>query len=199
MNDTIRILERKIVWKKFIRVEELVVEQDLPDGRTIRLDREVHDHGAAAAILLYDPARSVVVLVRQFRTGAHMAGGPSYLLEIPAGLLDGDAPAEAISREAMEETGYFVGEARHLFDFFASPGTLTEKVALFVAFVSTTDRVSEGGGLEDEHEFIEVVELPLYEAFKMIESGGIIDAKTIMALQWAMLNRQTLEEAHLPA
>lgn len=199
MTETIRILERKVVWKKFIRVEELVVEQDLPDGRTIRLDREVHDHGAAAAILLYDAARGVVVLVRQFRTGAHMAGGPSYLLEIPAGLLDGDAPGEAISREAMEETGYFVGEAHHLFDFFASPGTLTEKVALFFAFVSATDRVTDGGGLEDEHEFIEVVELPLFEAFSMVVSGGIADAKTIMALQWAMLNRQALMDAQFPA
>lgn len=199
MTETIKILERNVVWEKFIRIERLTIEQQLPDGRMVTLDREVHDHGQAAAILLYDPARGTVILVRQFRAGAHMAGGPGFLLEIPAGLLEGDAPAEAIRREAMEETGYFVGEAHHLFDFFASPGTLTEKVALFAAFVSASDRVMEGGGLDEEHEYIEVVELPLEEAFAMISTGDILDAKTIMALQWAMLARPALQNAHIPA
>ena len=134
----------------------------------------------------------------QLRAAAHIAGGPDFLLDIPAGLLEGDAPHEAIRREAMEETGYFVGEAHHLFDFFASPGTLTEKVALFAAFVSASDRVMEGGGLEEEHEYIEVVELKLDEAFAMISSGEIVDAKTIMALQWAMLARPALNNAHIP-
>ena len=198
MTETIRILDREVVWEKFVRLERLTIEQKLPDGRKVILDREIHDHGQAAAIFLYDPARETVILVRQFRAAAHIAGGPDFLLEIPAGLLEGDAPHEAMRREAMEETGYFVGEAHHLFDFFASPGTLTEKVALFAAFVSASDRVMEGGGLEEEHEYIEVVELKLDEAFAMISSGEIVDAKTIMALQWAMLARPALNNAHIP-
>lgn len=197
-NGGVRLLGRETLWKGFFHIERLTIEQTLPDGRTVRLERDLHDHGAAAAILLYDPARSVVVLVRQFRTGAFAAGDPAFLLEVPAGLLDGDAAEEAVTREAIEETGFFVGEAHRLFDVFASPGTLTEKVTLFFAFVSATDRVTDGGGLDDEHEYIEVVELPLDEAFNLIRSGGICDAKTVILLQWAMMNRAALDACRVP-
>lgn len=197
-NGAIRVKSRETVWSGFIRIEKLAIEQTLPDGRAVELERELHDHGQAAAILLYDPARSVVVLVRQFRTGAFMAGDEGFLLEAPAGLLDGEAPEAAARREAIEETGFFVGEAHYLFDVFASPGTLTERIALFFAFVSATDRVTNGGGLDHEHEFIEVVELPLDEAFAMIGAGAIRDAKTVILLQWAMMNRAALDDCRFP-
>lgn len=195
----VRLTGRETLTDGFINIERLTLEQTLPDGRVVTLDREVHDHGQAAAILLYDAARRVVVLVRQFRTGAFMAGERQpFLLEVPAGLLDGDHPGEAIRREAVEETGFFVDDVHHLFDAYASPGALTEKVAMFFAFVSATDRVTDGGGLDDEQEFIEVVELPVDEAFSMIRSGDICDAKTILLLQWAMLNREALDACRVP-
>lgn len=196
--DGIRVKARETLHKGFIHLERLVIEQQVEDGRVAVLNREVHDHGHGASILLYDPARRVVVLVRQFRAAAFVAGVPPFLLEAPAGLLEGDAPAHAITREAMEETGFFVGEAHHLFDVFASPGTLTERISLFFAFVSATDRVMNGGGLDEEHEFIEVVEMPLDEAFGLIRSGGIADAKTVILLQWAMMNRAALDECRFP-
>ncbi|MCX8999002.1 NUDIX domain-containing protein [Rhizobiaceae bacterium BDR2-2] len=194
----IRVTERETLYRGFLHVEKLKIDQTLPDGRVAHLVREVHDHGHGAAILLYDAARGVVVLVRQFRTGPYVAGDDPFLLEVPAGLLDGEAPGEAICREAIEETGFFVAEAHRLFDVFASPGTLTEKITLFAAFVSPTDRVTNGGGLDAESEHIEFVELPLDEAFAKIGSGEIRDAKTVILLQWAMMNRAALDECRFP-
>ncbi|MCF3641533.1 NUDIX domain-containing protein [Rhizobium sp. TRM95111] len=189
----IRIVQRQTVWKRFIHLEHLLIEQTRADGRVERLSREVHDHGHAATVLLVDPLRRSVVLVRQFRLGAHLGGGPGFLLETPAGLLDGDSPETAVAREAMEETGYAVTAVRHLFDLYASPGTLTERVGCFVATVDTRHRTGTGGGVEGEGEDIEVVEMPIDEAYGLIATGGIVDAKTIVLLQWLMLNRAEFE------
>lgn len=199
MNDPIRVTARRTLSKGFIHLEELEIDQTLPDGRVVQMKREVHDHGSGATILLYDAAQDSVVLVRQFRAAAYVAGDPAFMLETPAGLLDGEAPAEAIRREAIEETGYFVEDVHYLFDIYASPGTLTEKVSLFFAFVSPTDRVTDGGGVDDETEYVEVVNLPLQQAFAMIRSGEINDSKTVILLQWAMMNRMALSQCLVPA
>lgn len=186
----IRIVEQTTVWKRFIHLRTIVLEQTRSDGRVEFLNREVHDHGAAAAILLVDPGRHSVVLVRQFRPGAFFGGHKDgFLLEIPAGLLDGDSPEAAVSREVMEETGYAISDARYLFDSYSSPGTLTERVSCFAARVDTTKRVGRGGGVDGEGEDIEIVEMPIDDAYGLIATGGIVDAKTIMLLQWLMLNR----------
>lgn len=188
----VRIVEQKTVWKRFIHLSTLVLEQVRQDGRVERLDREVHDHGAAAAVLLVDRARQTVILVRQFRPGAFLGGhADGFLLEVPAGLLDDDSPQEAIGREAMEETGYAVRDLRHVFDMFASPGTLTERVCCFAAHIDATRREGEGGGVDGEGEDIEVVEMPIDEAYGLVSAGGIVDAKTIMLLQWLILHRDT--------
>jgi nudix-type nucleoside diphosphatase (YffH/AdpP family) len=185
-----RIVEQNTVWKRFIHLRTVVVEQTRADGRVEFLDREVHDHGAGAAILLVDPARQSVILVRQFRPGAFFGGHEDgFLLEVPAGLLDDDSPETAIAREAMEETGYAVRDLRHLFDTFSSPGTLTERISCFAAHIDTTKRDGKGGGVDGEGEDIEIVEMPIDEAYGLIATGGIVDAKTIMMLQWLMLNR----------
>jgi ADP-ribose pyrophosphatase len=186
----IRIVDRKTIWKRFVHLQTLVLEQTRADGRVEHLDREVHDHGAAATVLLVDPVRQSVVLVRQFRPGAFLGGHPDgFLLETVAGLLDDDSPEEAVTREAMEETGYTVRDVRHLFDIYSSPGTLTEHVACFVARIDAAKRDGKGGGVEGEGEDIEVVEMPIDGAYAAIASGGIVDAKTIMLLQWLMLHR----------
>ncbi|MCO6186486.1 NUDIX domain-containing protein [Rhizobium sp. L1K21] len=176
-------------WNKLYRLE---IDYTSSRGETFRLPREVMDHGSAVAILLYDAERDIVVLVRQFRIATQHAGLPPFVLEIPAGLLDGDAPEEAIRRETLEETGYAVGDLRFLFQTIASPGALTETIHIYAARVSLAARVHDGGGLEEEHEDIEIVEMRLDDAYAAIASGEIIDAKTIMALQWAMLHRDKL-------
>ncbi|PDT52494.1 MULTISPECIES: NUDIX domain-containing protein [Sinorhizobium] len=188
----IRILDRRSLWKGFISLEQVTLEQQMSDGRTARLVREVHDHGRAATILLFDPERQIVVLVRQFRLPVLLQGEPAYLVETPAGLLDGEAPEVAICREAMEETGYCIESAMHLFDAYMSPGSITERTSFFLGRIDTSKKVAAGGGLAHEGEDIEVLEIALDHAVRMIGSGEICDAKTIMLLQWAVLNRAAL-------
>ncbi|WP_320196607.1 NUDIX domain-containing protein [Agrobacterium rosae] len=190
--DRVKLVSKETVWKRFVHLQTLVFDQKMPDGRVIRIDREVHDHGSAAAILLFDPNKNAVVLVRQFRPAAFVNGDPSFMLEVPAGLIDDDQPDEAIRREAMEETGYAVNDVQYLFQTYASPGTLTEKVGLFYARVDLDEKAGLGGGLATEGEDIEVLSIPLDQAFGMISTGEITDAKTIILLQWAMLNRAQL-------
>lgn len=187
-----RIVEKTHAYKGWNNLYRLIIDYTRSDGDTLRLTREVVDHGAAATILLYDPAKDVVVLVRQFRTATFYLGRDAYVLEAAAGLLDGDDPETAVRREALEETGYRIGKVFPLFPVFGSPGALAEEVHLFVGLIDTSVREAAGGGLVEEHEDIEVVELPLNEAFAMIGEGRLPDAKTIILLQWAVMNRDRL-------
>jgi len=163
------------------RTEIEVIEDD---GATRTLKHEVYRHGKAAAVLLYDPARAVVTLVKQFRAGAFLSDGALATLEACAGMLDGDAPEACVVREALEETGLAVASPRHAFDAYMSPGGMTEKIFCFVAAYREEDRAGRGGGVDaDEH--IEVIEVPFAEALQMIDSGAIADAKTIALLYYA--------------
>lgn len=157
------------------------------DGRWQDRTRESFDRGDACAALLYDPARATVILVRQFRWSAYENGHDGLMLEVPAGLLEGADPADWMRAEIEEETGYRVAELEFLYDVFTSPGAVTERVHCFAARYSPEDRSGPGGGLADESEDIEVVELPLTEALDMVHRGEIRDAKTVMLLQHARL------------
>jgi len=188
----VRIIGRRTLWDGFIHLEEVTLEQDMSNGVTATLKREVHDHGSAATILLVDTRRQSVVLVRQLRVPVLLQGDPAYMIEAVAGLLDDDTPEIAIAREALEETGYHVEGATHLFDAYMSPGAITERTSFFVGRIDVSEKRGDGGGLAHEGEDIEVLEIPLDEAFAMIATGEICDAKTIMLLQWARLNRHEL-------
>lgn len=148
------------------------------------LNQEIYHYKPAAALLLYDPTRKTVLLVQQFRLGAYLEGAPQPMIEVCAGMLDGEAPEAAIIREAMEETGVAIASPRHVFDAFASPGATTERISCFVAPYGPTDRLNAGGGV-DEDERIQIIEPTLVEALAMIERGEICDAKTIALLYYA--------------
>ncbi len=154
------------------------------DGETRRLSHEIYRHAKAAAVLLYDPRRSAVTLVKQFRVGAYLSDGTLSMIEVCAGMLDGDPPAVCAIREALEETGLRISAPRRVFDAHMSPGSMTEKLACFVAPYGEEDRAGAGGGV-DEDEHIEVIELPFDKALGMIASGEIADAKTIALLYFA--------------
>jgi nudix-type nucleoside diphosphatase (YffH/AdpP family) len=158
------------------------------DGTWQRMNREVYEKGDAAAILLYNRAQRTVVLVRQFRMPAFLGGYRHGLIEACAGMLDGEAPDVRIREEAEEETGHRVHDVQELFSAFMSPGALMEKITFFAAEYDATSRAGAGGGLQDEGEDIEVLELPFDDAVAMMADGRICDAKTIMLLQWAQLN-----------
>lgn len=188
----INIVEKKLLSDNWYFLHKVSFDYTSTNGKTSRLDREVYDRGNGATILLYDPKRDLVVLVRQFRMPAYMNECDGFLIETPAGLLDGEHPEEAIRREAVEETGYQVRDVRFLFKCFMSPGAVTELIHFYAAIIDIEDRVSAGGGLDEENEDIEVMEVPLSRALDMIASGEILDGKTIMLLQWALLNRDKL-------
>jgi nudix-type nucleoside diphosphatase (YffH/AdpP family) len=183
----VKILSSETLSKRFVHLQKLTVEHETLSGGRQTVVREIHDHGNAATILLYDPARRSVILVRQLRVPPVLNGDDGFLIETPAGLLDKDDPLTAIIREAMEETGFRIERADYLFDAYMSPGTLTERVSFFAAEIDTTRKAGKGGGLEEEGEDIEILEMPLSEAFSMIGTGKICDGKTIMLLQWAMM------------
>ena len=154
------------------------------DGARRIVNYEIYRHGPAAAALLYDAGRGVVLLVKQFRLAAYFADGALETIEVCAGMLDGDDAEACATREVWEETGVRIAAARRVFDAYTSPGGMTEKIACFVAPYSAADRVGAGGGV-DADERIEIVELPFDDALAMIESGAIRDAKTIALLYYA--------------
>lgn len=196
--ERVRLIGRETLYKGFVHLEKLTFEQRMSDGKLVTVHREVHDHGSAAAILLHNPGDDTVVLVRQFRAAAFSNGDPGFMLELPAGLVDeGESPAEAVIREAMEETGFRIEEAHHICEMYPSPGAVTEKLSLFAASVDATKQVGQGGGLAGEGEDIEIVTLGLDDAYRMIASGEITDAKTVVALQWAIINRAKLTSGNL--
>lgn len=158
------------------------------DGRWQTQQRETYDRGNGAVLLAYDLTRRTVLLVRQFRYPAFVNGHDGLLIEAAAGLLDDAAPEARIRAEAEEELGYRLGEVRKVFEAFMSPGSVTEKLHFFVAPYDAGMRIGDGGGLAEEGEDIEVLELPFDEALAMAADGRIADAKTILLLYHAQLH-----------
>lgn len=152
--------------------------------------REVYDRGNGAAILLYNPIEKNVILTRQFRLPSYLNGNKTgMMIEVCAGLLDQDNPEQCIIRETEEETGYRITAVQKVFETYMSPGAVTEILYLFVGEYNASMKVNEGGGLDTEQEHIEVMELPFDKAYAMIETGEIKDAKTVMLLQYAKINK----------
>lgn len=151
--------------------------------------REVYDRGNGATILLYNKSNKSVILTRQLRIPTYFNGNPSgMMIETCAGMLDEDQPEECIRREITEETGYEIDNVQKIFEAYTSPGAVTEILHFFIGEYSADMKVSEGGGLEHEQENIEVLEYTFENAYNMIASGEIKDAKTIMLLQYAKIN-----------
>lgn len=154
------------------------------DGTEESQSREAYDRGNGAVILLYNTSTKMVILTRQFRMPTYINGNSTgMLIEACAGLLDNDNPEECIKRETEEETGYKISKVEKIFEAYMSPGSVTEILYFFIAEYSSEMKITNGGGLEDEGEDIEVLEINFDKALQMIDSGEIKDAKTIMLLQ----------------
>ena len=186
--EDVRLLDAQVLSDNWYTLRKISVELRRRDGQWQRLRREAYDRGNGAALLLWNPVRRTVVLTRQFRLPAFLNGSPDgQLIEACAGLLDGDEPEACIRREAEDETGYRIRTPRKVFEAYMSPGSVTEKLHFFVAEYEPGDRVRAGGGVVEEGEDIEVIEMPLAEALAAIASGRIQDGKTIMLLQHVAL------------
>ena len=185
----INIIKREVLSDNWYTLRKITYEDISPDGSVIIQSREAYDRGNGAAILLYNKQNQTVILTRQFRMPSYINGNESgYLIECCAGLLDKDNPEECIRRETEEETGYKVSHVEKVFEAYMSPGSVTEILYFFVAEYAKEMKVNDGGGLDEENENIEVLELPFSKALNMIATGEIRDAKTIMLLQYAQLN-----------
>lgn len=180
----VRILKQHLLSDNWYVLKKIDFELQRRDGSWQPQTREVYDRGNGATIGLYNRARRTVILTRQFRIPAFVNEHHGYLIEAAAGLLDNASPEERIRLEAEEETGYRVGSVRKIFEAFMSPGSVTERVHFFVGEYQPEDRVADGGGLAEEGEDIEVLELPFAEALAMVDDGRIMDGKTIILLQY---------------
>lgn len=185
-----QLLDTQLLSNNWYILRKITFELRRRDGNWQRQRREAYDRGNGAALLLFDPRRRTVVLTRQFRLPAFINGcADGYLIEACAGLLDGNDPETCIRKEAEEETGYRIRAPHKVFEAYMSPGSVTEKLHFFVAEYQAEDRIDAGGGLVDEGEDIEVIEMPLAEALAGISSGLIQDAKTVMLLQHVALGQ----------
>jgi nudix-type nucleoside diphosphatase (YffH/AdpP family) len=188
ISDRLRVQNVRLLSDHHYVLKTTTFEWRRANGEWQTQQRETYDRGNGATLLPYNLAQRSVVLVRQFRYPTYVNGCDDLLIEAAAGLLDEATPEVRIRAEAEEETGYRLGDIRKVFEAFMSPGSLTEKLHFFVAEYQPAMRVGSGGGIADEGEDIEVLELPIDLALAMIGDGRIIDAKTIMLLQYAALH-----------
>jgi len=189
MNENVKILNTELLSDNWYKLDKITFEFINKDGNKEVHKREVYDRGNGATVLLYNTEKGKIILTKQFRLPSYLNGNKDGLLiETCAGLLDEDNPLECIKKEAIEETGYKINNVKKIFETYMSPGAVTEIIHFFIAEYNEKMKVSEGGGLDTEQEQIEVLEFNFDEAYKMIATGEIKDAKTIMLLQYAKIN-----------
>jgi len=188
ISDRVRVKDVRLLSNNHYTLKTTTLEWRRADGQWQTQHRETYDRGNGAALLPYNLARRTVMLVKQFRYPAYVNGCDDLLIEAAAGLLDNESPEKRIRAEAEEEIGYRLHDITKIFEAYMSPGSVTEKLHFFVGEYEPGMKIGEGGGNPDEGEDIEVLELGIDEALAMIADGRIMDAKTIMLLQYAAMN-----------
>lgn len=184
MIKNIKLLKTEVLSDNWYTLRKITYGYTKKSGEVITQTREVYDRGNGATILLYNQEQKTVILTRQFRLPTYTNGNETgMMIEACAGLLDKDNAEDCIRRETEEETGYVVKDVKKVFEAYMSPGSVTEILYFFIAAYSKDMKVSEGGGVDHEEENIEVLEMPFDEAFEMVSTGEIKDAKTIMLIQ----------------
>lgn len=189
MTERIRNIEQTLLSANWYKLYKYSFDYQKTDGSWEKQQREAYDRGNGATILLYNNTKKSVILTRQFRLPTFINGNADGLLiETCAGLLDAHNPEDCIRKETEEETGYKINQVQKVFQAYMSPGSVTEIIHFFIAEYADDMKVSMGGGLAQEQENIEVLELHFEAAYQMIASGEIRDAKTILLLQYAKLH-----------
>ena len=187
-SNKVNILRTEILSDNWYCLKKITYDYLLKDGTRQTLSREAYDRGNGATILLYNKDMQTVVLTRQFRMPTYINGNDTgMLIETCAGLLDKDDAEECIKRETEEETGYKITSVKKVYEAYMSPGSVTELIYFFIASYRHLMKVNVGGGLAQENEDIDVLELPYETALTMIDTGEIKDGKTIMLLQYLRL------------
>jgi GDP-mannose pyrophosphatase NudK len=186
MNNRIKNLEEKVLSNNWYTLKKITFDYLTKKGNWITQNREAYDRGNGAVILLYNLETKNVILTQQFRMPTYLNGNKTgIMIEACAGLLDADDPETAIIRETEEETGFKITDIKKVYEAYMSPGSVTEILYFFIAEYTNQTEKLEGGGIDDED--VEVLEIPFENAFKMIKTNEIKDAKTIMLLQYLRL------------
>ena len=185
----IKIINTEILSDNWYILKKITYSYLKKDGRSKTQVREAYDRGNGATILLFNADRKTVILTRQFRLPTFINGNESgMMIESCAGLLDDNNPEDCIIKETEEETGYRVKNVHRIFDVYMSPGAVTERVYFYIAEYSEAMKVTDGGGAENEEENIDVLEMNIDNALKMVDNGEIKDGKTIILLQYIKLH-----------
>jgi ADP-ribose pyrophosphatase len=172
------------IFDDFFKIDEAFVRYERVDGSmSDRLRMLSFERGDAAAVVLLNRSTQRLVFVRQFRYAAYR-NGDAWMTELVAGTVaSGEDPAATMRREIEEETGYTEVDLAPIGVFYVSPGGTSERVYLFYGEVAGVPR-DAGGGLEEEGEDVELVELPLAEVGVALDAGVVGDAKTLIGLMW---------------
>ena len=185
----VKNIKKELLSDNWYTLNKVTFEYQREDGEWETQIREAYDRGNGAVILLYNAQKGTVVLTRQFRMPTYLNGNEDgMMVEACAGLLEKGNAEETIKMEVEEETGYKIDQVKKVFEAYMSPGSVTEILYFFIGQYEDAMKVGEGGGAEDETENIEVLEMGFNEALRMMQTGEIKDAKTIMLLQYAQIN-----------
>ena len=188
-NPKVKIIGIKNLSNAHYKLDEVDFEFQTKNDNWQKQSRECYDRGDGAAILLYNPTKKTVILTKQFRMPSYLNGNSNgMMIEVCAGLLDENNPEACIIKEVEEETGFKITNPKKVFELYSTPGAVTERIYYFIAEYNDGMKISAGGGLEEEHEEIEVLEIDFETALTMVSKGEINDAKTVVLLQYAKLN-----------
>lgn len=196
--DQVTVVEKSCAYNGYFKIDHYRLRHRRFDGSdSAVLSREVLERGHVAAVLPIDLRRKSVVLIEQFRPGAFAAGWQPWLLECVAGIIEqGETEDEVARRESTEESGCLLDQLLPIHRFLSSPGASSETVMLYAA---TTDTTDVGGihGLASEGENIRVHVLSIARAIELLDAGQIVNAKTVIALQWLARFEHSLSQKFL--
>jgi len=191
----VEILSQKTCYQGFFRIEKFSLRHSLFNGGWSQtLNRELFERGHAAGVLPYDPIRDEIILIEQFRIGAHRVKTSAWLLEIVAGMIEpGETAEDVVKRESIEEAGCTIMQLAPVCNYLVSPGGTSETMALFCGQV---DASNIGGihGITDEGEDIRVTTVSFNTAIDMLNKGMINSAAPIIALQWLIIHREKIQK-----
>lgn len=189
-NKRVKNIESTLLSDNYYILKKLTFDYLMSQGDWVNQSREVYDRGDGAGILLYNVEKQTIILTKQFRMPTYANDNPDgFLVEICAGMLDKDNPEACIIRETEEEVGYRLKSVKKVYEAYSSPGVMTEKMHFFIGEYTDAMKVNDGGGLDSEHEDIEVLELPFNDAVNMLHNGEIQDTRTIVLLQYALIHK----------
>jgi len=190
ISNKIKNIKKKLLSDNYYILNKYNFDYLMASGKWVNQMREVYDRGDGAGILLYNKQKKTVILTKQFRMPTYLnANENGFLIEVTAGMLDKDNPEVCIIRETEEEVGYRLQSVEKVYEAYSSPGVMTEKMHFFIGEYTDAMKVNEGGGLDVEHEDIEVLEIPFEQAIAMLNHGEILDTRTIVLLQYAIIHK----------